>query len=105
MNNQAHQQRQTTTTTTGVETRLARHGGISSLHIPAIDVRRSAAFYEQVFGWKIHGRETDHLGFDDGTGHFSRGRTFGTLLVDLSAHQVIDLPGFALLRQWVIHAL
>ena len=70
MNNQDHQQRQTTTTT-GVETRLARPGGISYLHIPPIDVRRSAAFYEQVFGWKIRGRETDHPGFDDGTGHVS----------------------------------
>jgi len=71
MNDQGDQQKQTTTTTTGVEARLARHGGISYLHIPAVDVRQSAVFYERVFGWKIRGRETDHPGFDDGTGHVS----------------------------------
>jgi uncharacterized protein len=58
-----------TTTPTGVEARLARHGGLSYLHIPAVNVHQSAAFYEQVFGWKIHGRDTGHPGFDDGTGH------------------------------------
>ena len=50
MNDQDPQLRQTTNTPTGVETRLARHGGLSYLHIPAVDVRQSAAFYEQVFG-------------------------------------------------------
>ena len=60
-----------TATPTGVEARLARHGGLSYLHIPAVDVHQSAAFYEQVFGWKIHGRDTGHPGFDDGTGHVS----------------------------------
>ena len=59
------------TASTEVETRLARHGGLSYLHIPAIDVYQSASFYEQVFGWKIHGRDTNHHGFDDGTGHVS----------------------------------
>ena len=56
---------------TGVEARLARHGGLSYLHLPAVDVQQSAAFYEQVFGWKIRERETDHPRFDDGTGHVS----------------------------------
>ena len=69
MSDQDHQQ--TTTTPTGVETRLARPGGLSYLHIPAVDVRQSAFFYERVFGWKIRGRETNHPGFDDGTGHVS----------------------------------
>jgi len=71
MNDQDDQQTQTANTPTGVEARLARPGGLSYLHLPAVDVRRSAAFYEQVFGWKIRGRETDHPGFDDGTGHVS----------------------------------
>ena len=71
MSDQDHQQKQTTTTPTGVEARLARHGGLSYLHIPAVDVRQSAIFYERVFGWKIRGRETSHPGFDDGTGHVS----------------------------------
>jgi len=56
---------------TGVDVRLARNGGVSYLHIPAADVRRSAAFYEKVFGWTIHGRDTDRPSFDDGTGHVS----------------------------------
>ena len=64
-------QETTTTNPTGVEARLARHGGLSYLHIPAVDVHQSAAFYEKVFGWKIHGRDTDHPGFDDGGGHIS----------------------------------
>src|SRR5229473_2203948 len=60
-----------TATPTSVETRLARHGGLSYLHIPAVDVHQSASFYEQVFGWKIRGHDTDHPSFDDGTGHVS----------------------------------
>ncbi len=56
---------------TSVESHLARHGGLSYLHIPAVDVHQSAVFYERVFGWKIRGRDTDHPGFDDGTGHVS----------------------------------
>ena len=55
----------------GVEARLARHGGLSYLHIPAVDVHQSAVFYEQVFGWTIRRRETDHPGFDDGSGQVS----------------------------------
>src|SRR5215467_7561883 len=58
-------------TPTGGETRLARQGGLSYLHIPAVDVQQSASFYEQIFGWKIRGRDTDYPGFDDGTGHVS----------------------------------
>jgi predicted enzyme related to lactoylglutathione lyase len=53
----------------GVEARLAQHGNLSYLHIPAVDVHQSAAFYEQIFGWDIHNRDTDHPGFADGTGH------------------------------------
>ena len=56
--NQNDDQQTKITTSTEVETRLARHGGLSYLHIPAIDVYQSASFYEQVFGWKIHGRDT-----------------------------------------------
>ena len=68
-----HNDKQETETAipTGVEVRLARHGGLSYLHLPAVDVHQSAAFYEQVFGWKIRERETDHPAFADGTGHVS----------------------------------
>jgi len=70
MNHNDDQETQTANPT-GVEARLARHGGLSYLHIPAVDVHQSAAFYEQVFGWKIHGRDTARPGFDGGTGHVS----------------------------------
>jgi predicted enzyme related to lactoylglutathione lyase len=52
----------------GVDARLARHGGLSYLEIPALDVRRSAAFYEKVFGWKLRQRDTDQPRFDDPSG-------------------------------------
>jgi predicted enzyme related to lactoylglutathione lyase len=64
-------QQTNTTNPVGVDSRLARPGGISYLHIPAVDVLRSAAFYEQVFGWKIHARGNGQPAFDDGTGHVS----------------------------------
>jgi uncharacterized protein len=53
----------------GVEERLARHGGLSYLHMPAIDVQQSAAFYERVFGWNVHRRDNGGAGFSDATGH------------------------------------
>src|SRR5579864_8813721 len=70
MNHNDDQETQTANPT-GVEARLARHGGLSYLHLPAVDVHQSAAFYEQVLGWNIRGHETDHPRFDDGTGHVS----------------------------------
>lgn len=69
--NQNDEQQIQTANPTGVDTRLSRHGGLSYLHIPAIDVNQSAAFYEQVFGWHIHGRGTNRPSFDDGGGHVS----------------------------------
>ena len=53
----------------GVDARLARHGGLSYLEIPAIDPRRSAEFYEQVVGWQIEWRDRDDPRFEDATGH------------------------------------
>ncbi len=41
------------------------------LEIPAIDLSHSVAFYEDVFGWNIRGRDTAHPSFDDATGHVS----------------------------------
>jgi predicted enzyme related to lactoylglutathione lyase len=55
----------------GVENRLARHGSLTYLHIPAIDVQQSATFYEQVFGWSIGWRGDNRASFDDGTGYVS----------------------------------
>ncbi len=53
----------------GVDALLARNGGLSYLEIPAIDVRRSAAFYANVLGWKMRGEDADHSKFSDQTGH------------------------------------
>ena len=41
------------------------------LEIPAQDPHQSAAFYEQVFGWRIRGRDTERPCFDDATGYVS----------------------------------
>jgi uncharacterized protein len=57
------------TSVTGVDPGLARHGGLSYVEIPAVDVQRSAIFYEQVFGWKIDQRQTGGPRFEDATGH------------------------------------
>jgi uncharacterized protein len=42
--------------------------GISYLRVPAIDPRRSAAFYEGVFDWSVDA-DRDEPSFEDGTGH------------------------------------
>ena len=47
---------------------LARQGGLSYLEIPAVDPGKSAAFYEQVFGWKIDRRAPGDIRFSDGGG-------------------------------------
>src|SRR5262249_15209276 len=48
--------------------RLARHGHVSYLEIPAADAENSAAFYEAVFGWAVERREIGQRSFDDGSG-------------------------------------
>ena len=51
-----------------VDDRLARHGHVSYLEIPASDVARSAAFYEAVFDWNVNRRDAGHCSFDDRSG-------------------------------------
>jgi len=53
----------------GVDPSLSRPGGLSYLHIPAVDPKQSASFYEHVFGWTVDGHETSRPSFRDGTGH------------------------------------
>jgi predicted enzyme related to lactoylglutathione lyase len=53
----------------GVDASLSRAGGLSYLHIPAVDPKQSAVFYERVFGWAVDGHDTDRPSFRDGTGH------------------------------------
>jgi predicted enzyme related to lactoylglutathione lyase len=48
-----------------------RSGKLCYLEIPALDVHKSAAFYERVFGWNIRFRNTDRPSFDDTTGEVS----------------------------------
>jgi len=47
------------------------NGKICYLEIPAIDVRKSVAFYESVFGWHIRRRGDGSTAFDDGVGEVS----------------------------------
>jgi uncharacterized protein len=47
------------------------NGKICYLEIPAADIQRSAAFYENAFGWKTRRRSDGHLAFDDGVGEVS----------------------------------
>jgi predicted enzyme related to lactoylglutathione lyase len=60
-----------------VDKQLARHGHVSYLEIPAIDLQLSAAFYEAVFGWNIHRRDSGHVGFDDRSGDLIGGWATG----------------------------
>jgi hypothetical protein len=48
---------------------VARPGGISYLHIPCKEPRRSAAFYGAVFDWTIRDPDTESPAFCDGSGH------------------------------------
>jgi len=47
------------------------NGKICYLEIPAIDVRRSAAFYQAVVGWQSRRRGNGTVAFDDGVGEVS----------------------------------
>ena len=47
------------------------HGKICYVQIPATDIERSAAFYEEVFGWNIRTRADGRTAFDDGLGEVS----------------------------------
>jgi uncharacterized protein len=62
----------------GEEPRVFRRGGISYLRVPASEPRRSAAFYEAVFGWRVD-LDRDDPSFEDGTGH-----VIGHFMADLS---------------------
>ncbi len=47
------------------------NGKICYLEIPATDIARSAAFYQEVFGWNIRQRGDGRTAFDDGVGEVS----------------------------------
>src|SRR5438552_10198127 len=41
------------------------NGKICYIEMPALDIQRSAAFYEKVFGWAIRTRGDGKIAFDD----------------------------------------
>lgn len=47
------------------------NGKICYVEMPAIDIARSANFYQKVFGWKIRKRGDGATAFDDGVGQVS----------------------------------
>jgi predicted enzyme related to lactoylglutathione lyase len=47
------------------------NGKICYIEMPAIDVQRSAEFYERVFGWRLRQRGDGVIAFDDGVGEVS----------------------------------
>jgi predicted enzyme related to lactoylglutathione lyase len=47
------------------------NGKICYIELPATDVQRSAAFYEEVFGWRLRKRGDGQTAFDDATGEVS----------------------------------
>jgi predicted enzyme related to lactoylglutathione lyase len=48
---------------------VSRSGGVSYLHIPSKEPSRTAAFYREVFNWKVRDSEAESPAFQDGTGH------------------------------------
>jgi predicted enzyme related to lactoylglutathione lyase len=47
------------------------NGKICYIEIPAVDIERSVAFYQEVFGWNIRTRGDGSKSFDDGVGQVS----------------------------------
>jgi len=53
------------------------NGKICYIEIPSRDIKRSAAFYEKVFGWHISKRGDGQIAFDDTVGEVSGTWTVG----------------------------
>ncbi len=65
---------------------MTRNGSLSYLHIPAVDLKRSAEFYRDVLGWEVRGEDTPRPGFVDPGGQLG-----GAWVTDQApAHE----PGF-----------
>ena len=50
---------------------MTSNGRICYIEMPATDIRRSADFYRDVFGWRIRQRGDGATAFDDTTGEVS----------------------------------
>jgi uncharacterized protein len=57
--------------TTPIPSPYYRTGKICYIEIPAIDISKSALFYQQTFGWHIRQRTDGSTAFDDATGEVS----------------------------------
>jgi Glyoxalase/Bleomycin resistance protein/Dioxygenase superfamily len=84
----------------GDEPHVFRPSGISYLRVPASEPRRSAAFYEAVFGWTVD-TERDDPSFEDGTGHVTcstprlKLEPTGVTTHRRPAQVAFDLPAYA----------
>jgi predicted enzyme related to lactoylglutathione lyase len=47
------------------------NGKVCYIEMPAVDIKRSADFYAQVFGWRLRQRGDGRVAFDDTTGEVS----------------------------------
>ena len=47
------------------------NGKICYVEMPAVDIERSAQFYQRVFGWNVRKRGDGATAFDDGVGEVS----------------------------------
>lgn len=47
------------------------NGKICYIEMPAVDIARSAEFYQRIFGWEIRRRSNGSTAFDDGVGQVS----------------------------------
>src|SRR4051794_34454615 len=47
------------------------NGKICYIELPATDIKKSADFYQKVFGWKVRKRDDGSTAFDDGVGEVS----------------------------------
>jgi len=62
------------------------NGKICYIELPAIDVAKSVAFYQQLFGWNIRDHEGGRISFDDPTG--------GVSGMFVTEKQAVADPGF-----------
>src|SRR6266481_5846745 len=47
------------------------NGKVCYIEMPAVDIKRSADFYAQVFGWRLRQRGDGRIAFDDSSGEVS----------------------------------
>jgi uncharacterized protein len=76
------------------------NGKVCYIEMPATDIKTSASFYQNVFGWNIRTRGDGSVAFDDGVGEVSgtwvRGRPPMTevgLLIYIMVDSVADTVG------------